>query len=332
MFSSLSLSLFHQTSLGRNSNNWDRCGKNSWYKLVTGICGIPVACYWGCVFAVASFIQVWICTPIVRLNSIVCNLCLFLNIVFQSVFCVPLHDAIGHYFKRIHVTTSSGALPKPLAIEKAFTSDYMKAGKGYLAPLFQTNTYGTTRPYEAAKQYSPRQNEYNYNASPRYDASPPTNQRTYDTQTPRQQPYQQPLPPVQQQQQQPRYYDVNNNYYNNQPPRPQPYQQQQQSPRTTPRDVNYRESMQPPPRRYQAPVANRQPPAQSYRQQPLQSNRQPQTTYRAPQQPPNAGNYTNRSTNSYNNNIPNYNAGRNYNTNVNNAASRSNEYPRRWKN
>ncbi|VDI59892.1 caveolin 3 [Mytilus galloprovincialis] len=50
-------------------------GKNCCYKLLTTLCGLCIALYWGCMFAQITFEQVWCVTPGLRTCSIYAGCC-----------------------------------------------------------------------------------------------------------------------------------------------------------------------------------------------------------------------------------------------------------------
>ncbi|KAL5014892.1 hypothetical protein ScPMuIL_009162 [Solemya velum] len=59
----------------RNSYTCFNFGKNCCYKLLTTLCGIFVALFWGCEFALITFEQVWCTTPELRVFSIYTGCC-----------------------------------------------------------------------------------------------------------------------------------------------------------------------------------------------------------------------------------------------------------------
>lgn len=50
----------------RNSYKCFTCGRNNCYKILTYLCGICIALYWGCVFACVSFEAIWWWGPYLR--------------------------------------------------------------------------------------------------------------------------------------------------------------------------------------------------------------------------------------------------------------------------
>ncbi|KAL5014890.1 hypothetical protein ScPMuIL_009160 [Solemya velum] len=57
----------------KNSYNCFTCGKNCCYKFMTTLCGIFIALYWGCEFAMITFEQVWCVTPNLKILFIYCG-------------------------------------------------------------------------------------------------------------------------------------------------------------------------------------------------------------------------------------------------------------------
>ena len=124
----------------KNSYKCFNCGRNFCYKLLTFLCGICIALYWGCTFACLAFEAIWLWTPSIRAlhialhpikkiysitlggenhcfsyarnnnNSEKLNPLLFLLLAFLA----PLMETLGLFFSRIHVTNSTGEPPKPL--------------------------------------------------------------------------------------------------------------------------------------------------------------------------------------------------------------------------
>ncbi|KAL3852820.1 hypothetical protein ACJMK2_016435 [Sinanodonta woodiana] len=88
----------------RNSYMCFNCGKNLCYKILTTCCGICIAFCWGCDFACTAFDHIWFLTPCMREFSICVG-------VWQKSFgtiinccCVPICEACGMCFSKIHVT------------------------------------------------------------------------------------------------------------------------------------------------------------------------------------------------------------------------------------
>ncbi|CAH1784659.1 unnamed protein product [Owenia fusiformis] len=58
-----------------NSYKCFECGKGLCYKLLTCMCGICIALYWGCTFGIIAFEHVWCITPNLKVLDINCNIC-----------------------------------------------------------------------------------------------------------------------------------------------------------------------------------------------------------------------------------------------------------------
>ncbi|KAK3796835.1 hypothetical protein RRG08_014997 [Elysia crispata] len=84
------------------------CCKGCCYKLLTAICGIPLAMCWGCEFASITFWHVWFATPCMRAYMINCG-CLqkFYGTCLQC-YIQPLFEAYSYCFSNIRVTNYSG--------------------------------------------------------------------------------------------------------------------------------------------------------------------------------------------------------------------------------
>jgi hypothetical protein len=82
--------------------------KNCWYKFLTTICGIPLACCWGFEFACISFWHVWLVTPRMRAYMINCG-CLqkFYGTCIQCML-QPICEACSYCFSNIRLTKVSG--------------------------------------------------------------------------------------------------------------------------------------------------------------------------------------------------------------------------------
>ena len=88
----------------RNSYRCFECGKNICYKLMTLLCGLCIALYWGCDFAIVAFDHVWCWTPCIREFSI-CVGC------FQKVYatiiqccCAPVCETCGLCLSKIRIS------------------------------------------------------------------------------------------------------------------------------------------------------------------------------------------------------------------------------------
>ncbi|CAL1528173.1 unnamed protein product [Lymnaea stagnalis] len=84
------------------------CWKGCCYKTLTLLCGIPLAIYWGCEFAIITFWHVWYISPCMRAYMINCG-CLqkFYGACLQC-YLQPLCDACGYFLSNIRVTSYSG--------------------------------------------------------------------------------------------------------------------------------------------------------------------------------------------------------------------------------
>lgn len=71
------------------------CGKNLCYKTMTILCGLFLALFWGCEFALITFQQVWCVTPSLRVFGI-CMGCLqkFFG-TFTSCCLAPIFETCG---------------------------------------------------------------------------------------------------------------------------------------------------------------------------------------------------------------------------------------------
>ncbi|XP_053377544.1 caveolin-1-like [Mercenaria mercenaria] len=79
------------------------CGKNVCYRILTLFCGLCIALFWGCEFAVTSFAHIWCYTPFIRDFSIGVGC---LKKIFKIVLdcCVaPVCESFGLLFAKIHI-------------------------------------------------------------------------------------------------------------------------------------------------------------------------------------------------------------------------------------
>ncbi|XP_060078221.1 caveolin-1-like [Ylistrum balloti] len=91
----------------KNSYWCFNCGKNCCYKFMTCLCGICIALYWGCEFAIIAFDQIWCITPSLRVFSIYCGCAQkFFGTIIQC-FLAPICETFALCFSRISVTNSS---------------------------------------------------------------------------------------------------------------------------------------------------------------------------------------------------------------------------------
>ncbi|VDI48110.1 caveolin 3, partial [Mytilus galloprovincialis] len=88
-----------------------RCGLGCCYKLLTLLCGLCIALYWGCTFACLTFEHVWCWTPYMRCFSIFAGACQkFLGIIMNCC-CAPFCETCGLFFSKI---TMGGRDPNEL--------------------------------------------------------------------------------------------------------------------------------------------------------------------------------------------------------------------------
>ena len=80
------------------------CGKNLCYKILTTLCGICIALYWGCNFAETAFNHVWCYTPCMRDFSIMvgCWQRAFGTVINCCI--VPICTGCGHCLSQITIT------------------------------------------------------------------------------------------------------------------------------------------------------------------------------------------------------------------------------------
>lgn len=117
----------------RNSYKCFTCSKNICYKILTFLCGIFIAIFWGCAFAKISFTVIWCWSPALRALHIVLypikkilqiflssNSTSFIFVNFTLIssiliaFVGPCMEVHALIFSRIHVTQSQGPPPKPI--------------------------------------------------------------------------------------------------------------------------------------------------------------------------------------------------------------------------
>ena len=80
------------------------CGKNCCYKFLTLLCGVCIALYWGCEFAVLSFDHVWCLTPAMRDFAICIGCWQKLFGTCLSCCLAPVCEACGGIFSNIKIT------------------------------------------------------------------------------------------------------------------------------------------------------------------------------------------------------------------------------------
>ena len=90
----------------RNSYRCFECSKGCCYKLLTIVCGIPLALCWGCEFACITFTHVWQITPWLRAFMINCGCAQkFFGTCLQC--CLgPVCETAGLFFSNIVVRNS----------------------------------------------------------------------------------------------------------------------------------------------------------------------------------------------------------------------------------
>ncbi|XP_059167773.1 caveolin-3-like [Physella acuta] len=84
------------------------CCKGCCYKLLTLLCGCPLAMCWGCQFGCITFSHIWHITPCMRMFMINCG-CLqkFYGTCLQC-YLQPLCEAFSFLFSNIRVSNVSG--------------------------------------------------------------------------------------------------------------------------------------------------------------------------------------------------------------------------------
>lgn len=79
-------------------------GKNCCYKLLTTLCGLCIALYWGCMFAQITFEQVWCVTPGLRTCSIYAGCCQKFIGIFVQCCLAPICETCGLIFSKISMS------------------------------------------------------------------------------------------------------------------------------------------------------------------------------------------------------------------------------------
>ncbi|OWF35034.1 Caveolin-1 [Mizuhopecten yessoensis] len=88
----------------KNSYSCFNCGKNCCYKFMSTLCGICIALYWGCEFAMITFQMVWCCTPSLKVHTIMLGICQrFFGSCIQCCLA-PLCETMGLCFSNITIT------------------------------------------------------------------------------------------------------------------------------------------------------------------------------------------------------------------------------------
>jgi hypothetical protein len=78
------------------------------YNILTFICGLILAFFWGCIFAFISFFMVWIIGPFLRLLHIVVHPFKKITQIMLTSFVGPIFEVYSLIFSRIHVTIAQG--------------------------------------------------------------------------------------------------------------------------------------------------------------------------------------------------------------------------------
>ncbi|XP_052679608.1 caveolin-1-like [Crassostrea angulata] len=81
-------------------------GKSCCYVFLSALCGIFLALFWGCGFAVISFEQIWCATPMYRCFSIYAIYVQKCVGTYLSCYLGPLCETCGLIFSRIHIDKS----------------------------------------------------------------------------------------------------------------------------------------------------------------------------------------------------------------------------------
>nr|XP_022302182.1 caveolin-3-like [Crassostrea virginica] len=79
------------------------CGKNICYSLMTTLCGLFIALFWGCGFACITFKQVWCITPCLRCCSIEMGCAQKCYGTCINCYMAPVYENIGLMFSRITI-------------------------------------------------------------------------------------------------------------------------------------------------------------------------------------------------------------------------------------
>ena len=86
-----------------NSYMCFNCAKNICYSLMTTLCGLFIALFWGCGFACITFKQVWCITPCLRCCSIEMGCAQKLYGTCINCYMAPVYENIGLMFSRITI-------------------------------------------------------------------------------------------------------------------------------------------------------------------------------------------------------------------------------------
>ncbi|KAK3104211.1 hypothetical protein FSP39_025334 [Pinctada imbricata] len=69
--------------------------KGCCYKLMTSLCGLCIAMYWGITFAYIAFYHIWFATPYLRGFSIFAGSCQKCIGTIANCCCAPICEACG---------------------------------------------------------------------------------------------------------------------------------------------------------------------------------------------------------------------------------------------
>lgn len=86
-----------------NSYKCFECGKNLCYKLLTTLCGICIALFWGCDFAMLAFNHVWCATPCMRDFAIGIGCMTKFVRAWLDCCCAPVCESCGALFSRMRL-------------------------------------------------------------------------------------------------------------------------------------------------------------------------------------------------------------------------------------
>lgn len=89
------------------SYNFFNFGKNCCYMLMTTMCGMFIALYWGCEFALISFYQVWCISPLLSIFSIYMGCAQKMYGTYVRCYLEPICETCGLLFSRISVKSQS---------------------------------------------------------------------------------------------------------------------------------------------------------------------------------------------------------------------------------
>jgi len=87
----------------RNSYKCFNCTLSCCYKVMTVLCGIPMAFCWGCEFACLAFYHVWYYTPLVKCYTIQLLACRNLLRLCCETYIGTICESCGMFFNKIMV-------------------------------------------------------------------------------------------------------------------------------------------------------------------------------------------------------------------------------------